>query len=80
MASPCIDSSWSVWYDKTGLEGIHSCIKLFRTSVSWAAANAACSAVAPGVHLVTTNQVLSCILAALAVDVVAVQLLYPLVT
>ena len=57
MSSPCIDSTWTVWYDKSGVEGSHSCIKVNSTSLSWLAANAACSAVASGVHLLTSSQV-----------------------
>jgi hypothetical protein len=53
----CPDSTWTLWLDTQGVEGLHSCFKRFSTSVSYAVATGACQLLGSNVHLPTARQV-----------------------
>ena len=56
-AFPCPDPDWFPWVSSAGVEPAHSCLRLVQGSGNWSAANATCSALAPGARLLTTQQV-----------------------
>jgi hypothetical protein len=53
----CPDTTWSLWLDTAGVEGVHSCYKRFSSLVTWQTANDTCLGLAPGAHLLTSRQV-----------------------
>lgn len=55
----CPNTSWSPWVDRSGVEGVNSCLMLVQANVAWSSANALCNALSPSgsVHLLTTKQV-----------------------
>ena len=60
----CPDATWTPWLDVAGVEGAHSCLKRFSSSLlSFDAALANCSAIGSTgrIHLLTSRQVLSLI-------------------
>jgi hypothetical protein len=56
-AFPCPDPDWFPWVSSAGVEPAHSCLRLVQGPGNWSAANATCSALAPGARLLTTQQV-----------------------
>lgn len=52
----CPDLTWTTWVDVAGVEGAHSCVKLVSGSLSWAQAQASCSSLGTGVHLLSAKQ------------------------
>ncbi len=61
----CIDDSWTVYYDRNGVEGVQSCVKVFRFSSyhdrdNWQSANQSCAALSMStgrdVQLLTSSQ------------------------
>ena len=55
--SLCPDSTWTLWLDTRGVEGLHSCFKRYSTYVAWATANSNCQALGANIHLLTSRQV-----------------------
>jgi hypothetical protein len=56
----CPDATWAPWLDVAGVEGAHSCLKRFSSSMlSFDAAQANCSAIGSTgrIHLLTSRQV-----------------------
>lgn len=53
---PCRDSAWVAWVTD-GIEPNNSCLFLNATGATWATHNASCAANGPGVHLLTSQQV-----------------------
>ena len=53
----CPDSSWGLYVDSSGVEGVNSCVKHFAApaGITWNGASAACTAL--GAHLLTSLQV-----------------------
>jgi hypothetical protein len=54
---PCLDESWTVWYDASSVELSHSCVKAVASTATWANASVACGAFGVGHHLLTSSQV-----------------------
>jgi hypothetical protein len=55
--SLCLDTTWTLWLDSRGMEGLHSCFKRYSTNVAWATANSNCQALGANIHLLTSRQV-----------------------
>ncbi len=54
----CPDSTWSLYTDNSGIEGVDSCVKQYITpsGISWNAARDACAGIR-GARLLTSRQV-----------------------
>lgn len=55
----CPDLTWTPWVDAAGVEGAHSCVKVLTGlgGYDWTQAQAACTGVGAGVHLLSARQV-----------------------
>jgi hypothetical protein len=60
LDSPCPGPGWLVWYDRSGVEGVASCLRVVSASASWSEAQDACVSFGSGSHLLTVRQVLCC--------------------
>ncbi len=54
---PCPSMGWTPWVDSLGVEGNNSCIAVDPAVSTWSAASTACTSMASGAHLLTTQQV-----------------------